>query len=113
MSSKKKRTILYHFCADEDEAALIRQRLADSGMVSLSAYFRRMATTGYHINMDLTCVREMISLLRRCTNNLKQLSQRADEIRSIHAADVENLRQQYDSLWEAVNKILVGLAKIK
>jgi len=118
MSKKKKhavskRDIIFHFCADEEEAALIHQRLADSGMVSLSAYIRKMAITGYHINMDLTDVREMIRLLSNVTNNMRQLSRRASEIQNIYATDIENLSRQYDSLWDAANEILIGLAKIE
>jgi len=38
---------------------------------------------------------------------------RANETRSIYEADIEDLRRQYDTLWEAANGILAGLAKIK
>ena len=107
------KTVHFNFYASEEEAALIRQRMKDSGMVNLSAYLRKMAITGYHINLDLTDVRELVSLLRRCSNNLNQMVKRANETRSIYEADVEDLRRQYDKLWETANGILTGLAKIK
>ena len=62
-NKKSRRNILIHFCATEDEATLIQQRKIDSGMVSLSAYIRKMAINSYHINLDLTDVREMARLL--------------------------------------------------
>ena len=109
----RKRSVHFHFWADEEEAALIRERMERTGVMSLGAYMRKMAIDGYHINIDLSEVRELVSLLRRCSNNLNQIAKRANETRSIHAADIADLRRQYDSLWEAANGILAGLAKIK
>ena len=79
-NKKSRRNIHIHFCATEDEATLIRQRKIDSCMVSLSAYIRKMAINGYHINLDLTDIREMVRLLSNVTNNTTQLSRRANEI---------------------------------
>ena len=112
-TSARTKTVHFNFYASEEEAALIRQRVKDSGMVNLSGYLRKMAITGYHINLDLSDVRELVSLLRRCSNNLNQMVKRANETRSIYEADVEDLRKQYEKLWEAANGILTGLAKIK
>ena len=46
-------------------------------------------------------------------HTVNQIAKRANETRSIYAEDVEDLRGQYATLWEAANKILIGLAKIK
>ena len=109
----RKRPVHFNFWASEEEAALIRQRMVDAGITSLGAFFRKMSIDGYHINLDLSDVRELVSLLRRCSNNLNQYVKRANETRSIYEADIEDLRRQYDTLWEAANGILAGLAKIK
>ena len=112
-NSARTKTVHLNFYASEEEAALIRQRMKDSGVTNLSAYLRKMAIDGYHVNLDLTDVRELVSLLRRCSNNLNQYVKRANETRSVYAADIEDLRRQYDTLWSAANGILEGLAKIK
>ena len=109
----RKRNVHFHLWATEEEAALIHQRMAATGITSLGAYFRKMAIDGYFVNVDLTDVRELVSLLRRCSNNLNQYVKRAHETHSIYEADIEDLRQQYNTLWEAANGILAGLAKIK
>lgn len=116
MSAKKtggKKTVHFHFLADEEEAALIRERMAAAGVTGMGAFARKMLIDGYHVNIDLSDVREMVTLLRRCSNNINQIAKRANETRNIYATDVEDLRRQYDALWEAANKILTGLAKIK
>jgi len=108
-----KRTVRFQFWADDEEATLIRERMASLGVTSMGAYMRKMAIDGYHINVDLSDVKELVSLLRRCSNNLNQIAKRANETRSIYEADIEDLRRQYGTLWDAANGILSGLAKIK
>jgi len=112
-AKKNKRTVHFHFLANEEEAALIRERMAATGMIGMGAFARKMMINGYHVNIDLSDVREMVSLLRRVSNNVNQIAKRANETRSIYAEDVYDLKRQYDLLWEAANKILTGLAKIK
>ncbi len=109
----RRRNIHLHFCVDEEERALIRDRMERTGITSMGAFLRKMAIDGYHINIDLTDVREMVRLLRNTTNNINQIAKRANETNNIYADDVNDLKQQYDSLWGAARKILEGLAKIK
>lgn len=55
---------------------------------------------------------ELVGLLRGATNNLNQIARRANETRSVYAADVEDMQARYAELWEAANKILLELAQI-
>ena len=107
------RNIHLHFCVNEEERELIRERMASIGVTSMGAYFRKMSIDGYIINLDLSDVQEMVSLLRSCSNNLNQYAKRANETGSIYAADIEDLRCRLDSLRDAAGEILKGLAKIK
>jgi len=118
MPRKKKqpvraRGIHLHFCVNEDERELIRERMAMTGVVSLGAYLRKAAIDSYFITMDLSDVREMVRLLRSTSNCINQIAKRANETRNIYAADIDDLRRQCDSLWGAANEILKGLARIK
>jgi hypothetical protein len=110
---KRKRNIHLHFCVDEEENNLIRKRMADAGITSLGAYFRKMAIDGYHVNIDLSAVRELTLQMRRFGNNLNQYTRKAHETGSIYATDIEDLRQQHIQMWDGINAILQGLAKIK
>jgi hypothetical protein len=108
-----KRNIQFHFCADKEEAELIKERFATTGMVSRAAFIRKMAVKGYHITMDLSDINEIIRLLRSVNNNISQLTKVSRETQNVYAGDIEELRQQYDSLWDMANGILKGLAKIQ
>ena len=110
---KRKRNVHLHLWATEEEAALIRDRMARMGIVNVSAYMRKMAIDGFFVNLDLTDVRELTSLLRYCSNNLNQYAKRANETGSIYAADIEDLRTRLDGIWEATTGILRELAQVQ
>lgn len=107
--SRGKRTVRMEFVVSEQEAGLIKERMAQIGTDNLSAYLRKMAIDGYIVNLDLSNVRELTRLLRICANNLNQYTRRANETGSVYAADLEDLRARLDGLWDAANKMLSGL----
>jgi len=107
------RPVHYHLWATEEEAALIKERMAEMGVATFSAFARKMMIDGYHITLDLSDVREMVRLLSITSNNVNQIARRVNETRNIYASDMEDIRQQYSELWAAANKILAGLSKIK
>jgi hypothetical protein len=110
---KRTRDVHFHLWATEEEAALIRDRMARLGVTGLGAYLRKMAIDGYFINLDLSDVKELVSLLRRCSNNLNQYARKANETGSVYAADIEDLRSRLDEIWGAANDILRDLAGIQ
>ena len=109
----RRRNIRFHIAATEEEAAQIRQRMSEIGVTDMGAYARKMMIDGLHVTVDLTCVKEMVSLLRRIGLNVNQIAKRANETRSVYASDIEDLRLGYDDIWQAARKILEGLSKIR
>ena len=74
MTKKRRRSIHLHVMVSEEEQALIQQRMAESGIRNMGAYMRKMALNGYVLHVDLSPVRELVSLQRRCSNNLNQVA---------------------------------------
>ena len=107
------REIQLKFRVTPEERALIEQKMAQLGTTNMAAYLRKMAIDGFVINLELPELREMVSLLRRSSNNLNQLTRRVHETGRFYDADLEELRQSYDGLWDATQKILASLAKIQ
>ena len=107
-----KKSVRVEFVMSEQEAELIKGRMAELGITNLSAYLRKMAVDGYIIHLDMSDIQEMIRLLRICSNNLNQYARRANETGSIYAADVDDLRTRLDSLWDGMDKLLRGFANI-
>lgn len=110
--ANRKRGAQLHFMVTEYERVLIKQKMAQMGTRNMGAYLRKMAIDGYVINLDLSAVGEMVSLLRRSSNNLNQLTRRAHETRNIYEADIEDLRRNYERLWTMAGKILTELSDI-
>lgn len=96
-----------------EEMERIKQKMAELGIINRSAYVRKMALDGYCINLDLTDMKEMVSLLRRCSNNLNQYAKRANETGSIYAEDIQDLQVRQSEIWEIVKEMLARLATIQ
>jgi bacterial mobilization protein MobC len=96
-----------------EEMERIKQKMAELGIINRSAYVRKMALDGYCINLDLTDMKEMVSLLRRCSNNLNQYAKRANESGSIYAEDIRDLQTRQSEIWEIAKEMLARLATIQ
>lgn len=107
-----KKSVRIEFVMSEQDAEVVRERMAELGITNLSAYLRKMAVDGYIIHLDMSDIQEMIRLLRICSNNLNQYARRANETGSVYAADVDDLRTRLDSLWDGMDKLLRGFANI-
>lgn len=107
------REVQLKFRVTPAERALIERKMAQLGTSNMAAYLRKMAIDGYVVNLELPELREMVSLLRRSSNNLNQLTRRVHETGRFYDTDLEELRQSYDGLWDAAQKILTSLAKLQ
>lgn len=111
--SYRKRNIEVKFRVTERERQLIAERMAQAGVINTNAYLRKMAIDGYVVRLDLSELKEMVSLLRRCSSNLNQLTRRVHETGRLYEADVDGLREQLDGVWEAARKALTLLSKLE
>ena len=101
-----------HFVMTGDEYERMRLKMEEIGIRNQSSYLRKMALDGYCVNLDLRDVKEVVSLLRYCSNNLNQYAKRANETGSIYAEDIQDLKQRQLEIWEATKEILARLATI-
>lgn len=97
----------------QDEIDRIHAKMEEAGIRNMSAYLRKMALDGICVKLELEDVRELISLLRRCSNNLNQYAKRANETGSIYAADIEDLQKRMDEIWGLSRQSLLRLAGIR
>ena len=110
--TNRKRNVQLHFMVTEHERSIIDEKMAQLGTKNMGAYLRKMAIDGYVIHLDLTDIRELVTLLRRTGNNLNQLTKRVHETGNIYGEDIEDLRQSYDKLWDMAGEILSRLSSI-
>ena len=100
------------FVLSEKEYRLIRDRMDAMQIRNMSAYLRKMAIDGYCVHLDLDGLREMTTLLKRCSNNLNQYAKKANSTGSIYAEDILDVQKRMDECWAQTKEILARLATI-
>ena len=111
--AKRKRDVPVLFYVSKDEMELIQQKMQAFGTSNMSAYLRKMAIDGYVLKLDLPELKELVSLLRRWSNNLNQLTRRVHQTGRIYEADLQELTTQQETIWDGVKQILRQLAKLR
>lgn len=77
-----------------EEQALIADRMAEAGISNMGAYMRKMALNGYVLHVDLSDIRELVALQRRCANNLNQVAVHANTY-GIYPSEITALQKDY------------------
>ncbi len=96
-----------------EELQTIQEKMEQFGTKNFSAFVRKMAIDGYVIKLQIPELKELVSLLRRSSNNLNQLTKRVHETGRVYDTDLEDLKQNQERLWDAARDILGTLAKLK
>ena len=110
--ANRNRPIQVKFRVTPEERALIDKRMAQAGTINMAAYLRKMAIDGYVVKLELPELRDLISLLRRTSNNFNQIARRVNFTNRIYEDDIYEMKLMIDKTWEATNKVLEKLAAI-
>ena len=110
--AKRKRDMQLNFRVSSEELAVIEQKMSQLGTSNREAYLRKMALDGYVVQLDLPELKELVSLMRRSSNNLNQLTRKVLETGRVYDADLKDMSQRQELLWEGVKEILTQLSKL-
>ena len=91
---------------------MIEEKMSQVGTSNMEAYLRKMSIDGYILKLDLPELKEMISLLRRSSNNLNQIAKRTNQTGRLYGEDMEDILQSQERLWQAANTILARLSAL-
>ena len=111
--AKRKRNIVIRFRVTPEEREMIESKMAQFGTTNMAAYLRKISIDGYVVRLDLPELRDMVSLLRRSSNNLNQIAKRVNETSRIYDADIDCLKENQEKIWSAAYGILTRLASIR
>ena len=111
MTKKRRRPINLHVMVSEEEQALIQERMTEAGIRNMGAYVRKMALNGYVLTVDLAPVRELVSLQRRCANNLNQVAIHANSY-GVYPEEIKQLQRDYAALWEPLSELIKQLGNL-
>ena len=99
--AKRKRDVPVLFWVSAEELELIHQKMQQYGTENLSAYLRKMALDGYVVKLELPELKELVFLTRK-----------VHETGRVYNADLEDISQRQEQLWEGVKEILTQLSKL-
>ena len=85
--------------------------MEESGIRNMSAYIRKMALNGYVLHVDLSPVQELVSLQRRCVNNLNQVALHANSY-GVYQEEIKSLQKDYADLWGPLSDLLQKLSEV-
>ena len=110
--ANRNRPIQVKFRVTPEERAMIDRRMEQADTINMAAYLRKMAIDGYVVKLDLPELRDMISLLRRTSNNFNQIARRVNSTNRVYENDIQEMKTMLERLWEANNIVLEKLAAI-
>ena len=79
---------------------------------NMGAYMRKMALNGYVLHVDLSPVQDLVSLQRRCSNNLNQVAIQANTYGGIYPEEIAALQRDYAALWGPLSDLLKKLSAL-
>jgi len=86
--------------------------MAEAGTCNMGAFIRKLTLNGYVLHVDLSPVRELVSLQRRCSNNLNQIAVSVNKCGNMQQEEITALQKDYASLWKPLSDLLNTLAEI-
>ena len=112
MTKKRRRSVPLHVMVTPEEQALIADRMTEAGISNMGAYMRKMALNGYVLHVDLSDIRELVALQRRCANNLNQVAIHVNTYGGIYPDEIKALQRDYADLWGPLSDLLKKLSMV-
>lgn len=94
------------FRMTDEELKLVYERMEAAGVTNLSAFIRKLISTGYVIEVDMSDFREIRRLASINSNNLNQYARRANETGSIYKADIEKIEKSHQEIIRLLGDLL-------
>ncbi len=106
--ANRKRPIILRCPVTAEERALIEQKMAQLPTQRIGAYLRKMAIDGYIIYVDTKDIKEMNKLLSAIGRHINQIAKRVNAEGSTYQADMEEIRERLDQIWQLQRRILLS-----
>ena len=105
---KRKREIQMKFWVTEEEKQLIDSKMQLVPTRRYGAYLRKMAIDGYVIQVDTTDIKEMTKALSAIGRNINQIAKRINAGGPAYQADMEEIRERMEQIWQLQRRILLS-----
>ena len=106
------RKIQLNFRVTEQERRLIEERMQEFGPTNRESYLRKIAIDGMIVKLEVQELKEIVSLMRRTSNNVNQIARRLNETGRIYEADITDVHNRQEQLWDMLNSLITKLSGI-
>lgn len=106
------RKVQLNFRVTEREKQLIEERMQEIGTTNREAYLRKIAIDGMLVKLEVPELKEIVSLMRRTSNNVNQIARRLNENGRIYEVDITDVQNQQEQLWDMLNSLITKISGI-
>ena len=106
------RKVQLNFRVTEREKELIEDRMQEMGTTNREAYLRKIAIDGMLVKLEVPELKEIVSLMRRTSNNVNQIARRLNENGRIYEVDITDVQNQQEQLWDMLNSLITKISEI-
>ena len=106
------RKVQLNFRVTEWEKELIEARMQEIGTTNREAYLRKIAIDGMLVKLEVPELKELVSLMRRTSNNVNQIARRLNETGRIYEVDIADVQNQQEQLWDMLNSLITKISGI-
>ena len=106
------RKVQLNFRVTEREKQLIEDRMQEIGTTNREAYLRKIAIDGMLVKLEVPELKEIVSLMRRTSNNVNQIARRLNENGRIYEVDITDIQNQQEQLWDMLNSLITKISGI-
>ena len=104
--ANRKRNIQMKFYVTEEEKHLIDKKMKLLPTQRYGAYLRKMAIDGYIICTDTADIKAFTKELSAIGRNINQIAKKLNAGGPAYQADVEEIRERLDQIWQLQRRIL-------
>ena len=84
-----------------------------AGMENMSAYIRKMVIDGYVVKLDMPELRDLTLRMKSISNSENQIAKRVNSTGNLYEADIEEIKNNQEEIYEGIRKSLTSLSKIE
>ena len=98
------RPIRKEICLTEQEAQIIKIKMAEIGTCNFGAYARKMLIDGYIINVDYTEAKKLTGVVNRLSAAINSICRRIERSGKVFAEDIAEIREGQKQIWAAIKE---------
>lgn len=106
------RKVQLNFRVTEREKALIEEKMLALGTTNREAYLRKIAIDGYVVRLDVPELKEIVTLMRRTSNNINQIARHLNDSGRIYDVDIADVQAQQEQIWAKLNELMTQFSEV-